>query len=317
MKKDQRKSPFGIHPRNPHHGSYDFVRLVKFYPPLQPFLRRKDSRQYTIDFADPAAVLALNTALLKTYYQVEDWSIPDGYLCPPIPGRADYIHHAADLLALSFQGAIPKGEKVTCLDLGTGASIIYPILGIRAYGWSFLASDIDQQALDSAREIQANNSFLKERLILKKQDSPKQLFRGILSEKEYVDLSICNPPFYESARQAQRSNQRKRRNLKQGQECHPRNFGGQDHELWYPGGEKAFVSQMIRESKDFALNCFWFTSLVSREDHLPKLYKELEKVNPVVVKHIDMGQGNKRSRMLAWTFLSNKQQKAWADYRWS
>jgi len=33
------------------------------------------------------------------------------------------------------------------LDIGTGASAIYPLLGARVYGWSFLGTDIDEYVL--------------------------------------------------------------------------------------------------------------------------------------------------------------------------
>jgi len=306
-----------LHPRNPHRGQYDFQALQATYPPLEKYVLLTPNGQRSIDFGDPAAVLALNTALLKLHYKLTTWSIPAGYLCPPIPGRADYIHHVADLLGSKNAGKIPRGPKITCLDIGTGASLIYPIIGIRAYGWAFWATDIDEQALASAQKIQAANAFLQERLKIKKQHNSPHFFQGVIAEEDYIDLVVCNPPFYESAAQANRASTRKQRNLKQKTDPKRRNFGGQAHELWYPGGERAFISQMIQESTTYAKNVCWFTSLVSREDHLPKLNKELEKVRPTEVRTIDMGQGNKRSRILAWTFLSDKQQKAWAKYRWA
>jgi 23S rRNA (adenine1618-N6)-methyltransferase len=306
-----------LHPRNPHQGLYDFEKLIKNHPPLQKFLEENDFGQLSIDFANPKAVLALNTALLVHFYDVEAWTIPAGYLCPPIPGRADYIHYAADLLASSNEGQIPIGPQVTCLDIGTGANLIYPIIGIRAYHWRFIGAEVDDLALASARNIQKKNDFLKAQLSLKKQPEPHSIFKHVLSKEEYIDLSICNPPFYESQEKATRATLRKQRNLKQKLNIDRRNFGGQQHELWYPGGERTFISRMIAQSQAFAKNCCWFTSLVAQENHLPKLYKELEKVKPVEVKTIDMGQGNKRSRILAWTYLTKKQQKAWANYRWS
>jgi 23S rRNA (adenine1618-N6)-methyltransferase len=309
--------PPNLHPRNPHQGRYDFSALQAIHSPLKPFVHRSAYDQWTIDFGDPAAVLALNTALLKQYYSVEDWSIPEGYLCPPIPGRADYIHHAADLLASTHGGKVPHGSRVTCLDIGTGASIVYPIIGIQTFGWSFGASDIDEQALACAKKIQKGNSFLKNQLKIIKQSNKEHFFQGIISGTNYIDLTICNPPFYGSAAEAQRATQRKQGNLRQKRNPNRRNFGGQAHELWYAGGERAFISQMIQESAAFAKNVCWFSSLVAQENHLPKLQKELEKLPVTDVRIINMGQGNKRSRILAWTFLTPKQQKAWAAYRWA
>lgn len=305
-----------LHSQNPHQGHYNFSTLQAIHPPLKSFVHPSAYDHWTIDFGDPAAVLALNTALLKQHYQVENWSIPEGYLCPPIPGRADYIHHLADLLAGTNKGKVPYGSKVTCLDIGTGANIVYPIVGVQTFGWSFWASDIDEQALAFAKKNQEENAFLKNKLKLLKQSNKGHFFRGIISEPDYIDLTICNPPFYESAEESRRANSRKQRNLKQQVNPKRRNFGGQAHELWYPGGERAFITQMIQESTAFAQNVYWFTTLVAREDHLPKLEKELKQTPVTEVRIIPMGRGNKRSRILAWTFLSPGQQKNWANYRW-
>lgn len=94
----------GLHPRNRHQNRYDFTALQQANPELTAFVRRSPAGEPTIDFADPLAVKALNRALLAHHYQVKNWDIPDGFLCPPVPGRADYIHHLADLLAQSNDG---------------------------------------------------------------------------------------------------------------------------------------------------------------------------------------------------------------------
>lgn len=101
-----------LHPRNPHQGRYDFPALTACLPELAAFVTITPRGEESIDFADPAAVKALNRALLAHFYGVRHWDIPPGYLCPPIPGRADYVHTAADLLALSAAGEIPRGPKV-------------------------------------------------------------------------------------------------------------------------------------------------------------------------------------------------------------
>jgi len=93
-------------------------------------------------------VRCLNQALLAQTYQIKHWMIPVGYLCPPIPGRADYIHYVADLLAGA--GKVPTGKQVGVLDIGTGANCIYPIIGSQSYGWKFLATDIDPVSVKTA-----------------------------------------------------------------------------------------------------------------------------------------------------------------------
>ncbi|MBI9098576.1 MAG: RlmF-related methyltransferase, partial [Spirochaetaceae bacterium] len=111
-----------LHERNIHRDRYDLDALIKVLPELQEYTIKNPSGEKTIDFSDPKAVLSLNKALLKKYYNVENWMIPKGYLCPPIPGRADYIHYAADLLGEMNNGDVPRGKRVNVLDVGTGAN---------------------------------------------------------------------------------------------------------------------------------------------------------------------------------------------------
>ena len=190
----QQQKP-GLHPRNRHRARYDFKALVRCAPELAGFVRLSPAREQTVDFADPDAVRALNRALLKHHYGVDHWGLPAGYLCPPIPGRADYLHHAADLLGSCNGGAVPRGPAVRLLDIGTGANCIYPILGQREYGWAFLGSELDPAALAVAERILRANPGLAEAVELRRQPDPRRIFAGVVREKERFALSLCNPPF--------------------------------------------------------------------------------------------------------------------------
>lgn len=304
-----------LHPRNRHRTRYDFQSLIACYPELEKFVFTNKYNSETIDFANPDAVKILNKALLKQFYNISNWDIPANYLCPPIPGRADYIHYIADLLASSNDGSIPKGKNIHCLDIGVGANCVYPIIGNFEYGWSFVGSDIDAVSLNSSKKIIDTNSNLKN-IELRKQNSAEHIFKGIIKPDELFDLTICNPPFHASLADAQAGTLRKVKNLSGGKTKNPvLNFGGQNAELWCKGGEKEFISKMIKESVAFAGNCFWFSSLVSKSEHLKSIYYELEKVNAVEVKTIEMKQGNKISRIVAWTFLNVPEQKEWKEKR--
>ncbi|RPA69080.1 23S rRNA (adenine(1618)-N(6))-methyltransferase RlmF [Cyclobacteriaceae bacterium YHN15] len=291
----------GLHPRNLHRERYDFELLTESLPELKAFVITNKFGDTSIDFFDPKAVISLNKALLKQYYNIDWWSIPENYLCPPIPGRADYIHYAADLIAAN-PGQIP--QQVKCLDIGVGANCIYPIIGHQVYEWTFVGSDIDLKAIAAAQKIVANNPSLKEHISLRHQSNPKNIFAGIILEGEFFDLSICNPPFHASSKEAWASSIRKLSNLK-GKKVKEvtLNFGGQSNELWCDGGELKFLTNMIFESRRFGRQCRWFTSLVSKEANLPELYKILDKVHVKSIKTIEMSQGNKISRILAWSFL--------------
>ena len=238
-------------------------------------------------------------------------------MCPPIPGRADYIHHIADLLGENNLDSIPVGEKITCLDIGVGASCIYPIIGVTEYGWNFIGSDIDAKSLATAEHIINSNPSLKNKIECRLQKNPTAIFHGILGEKEKIDVSICNPPFHSSIEEAQKGTRRKIKNLSGKKVKIPElNFGGIPHELIYDGGEQRFIQNMIWESRKFAENCYWFSTLVSKQSNLHGIYKLLQKVEANLIKTIPMGTGNKATRIVAWTFLSSEEQKAWRDKRW-
>ncbi len=304
MSKEKRIHPpikSNFHPKNKHRERYDFKQLTQTLPALKPFVIINNYGDETIDFFDPQAVIMLNKALLKHFYQIGYWEIPENYLCPPIPGRADYIHYVADLLS---ENSVSIDNNTKCLDIGVGANCIYPLIGLHEYGWTFVGSDIDLKAIASAQKIVDNNPKLGDSIVLRHQNNPNNIFAGIILEGEFFNLSICNPPFHASAKEALASNMRKVSNLKGDKAAKAKlNFGGQSNELWYAGGELKFLTNMIYESRRFGRQCRWFTSLVSKEANLPRIYKTLDAVNAKSVKTIDMSQGNKISRIVAWSFL--------------
>ena len=312
------KEKFRLHPRNKHRERYDFKKLINSCPELAQFCYLNIFNDESIDFFNPEAVKMLNKALLIHYYDIDNWNIPQNYLCPPIPGRADYIHHIADLLGSNNNGKIPTGNKIKCLDIGVGANCVYPIIGSKEYGWSFIGSDIDPISIESANKIIELNPFLKGKVELRLQNNPKDIYYGIIQKDELIDLSICNPPFHASFEEAQSGTLRKLNNLTNKKITKPiLNFGGQNSELWCEGGEERFVRDMIRQSKQFSAACFWFSSLISKQSNLKGVYEALKKAEAFEVKTIPMGQGNKRSRIIAWTFLNPEQQKKWMSTRWN
>jgi len=307
-----------LHPKNKHTGRYDLDQLCETFPSLKEYVKPNKYDVESIDFSNAEAVRALNKALLMHHYNIYSWEIPKDYLCPPIPGRADYIHHVAELLGKRNKYRIPMGTKVTCLDIGTGASCIYPIIGHQEYGWKFIGTDIDEKALNSAQGIFDDNEDLKDKIDLRLQTNPKKILKGILEKKDVVDLIICNPPFHSSEADANASTLRKLKNLNGKKENKVTlNFGGKNNELWCEGGERKFISSMINESKQFAKQCLWFTTLVSKKENLKGIYYMLHDAKVENIKTINMGQGNKVSRIVAWTFLNNEEQDAWIQKRWN
>ena len=305
-----------LHPRNPHRFRYDFEQLIIDSPALKSFVvvneNYPETSGKTIDFSNPDAVKALNKALLISNYKIQNLDIPANYLCPPIPGRADYIHYLADLLATSNNGIIPEGDTVVGLDIGIGANCIYPIVGNYTYGWSFVGTDIDEKAIQNCKRIIEQNPKLIDVISLQLQVEPRFIFKNIILTEDKFTFTICNPPFHNSLEEANKSALRKVNTLTKTKHIKPvLNFGGQNAELWCKGGEIGFITQMIYESAKYPMQCFWFTTLVSKKDNLKSIYKTLGKVGAVEIKTIDMSQGQKISRIVAWTFLSESQQKEW------
>ncbi len=295
----------GPHPRNRHQGRYNLPAMVGALPELRQYIvqRRGDS---TVDFSDQRAVLALNRALLAQWYSIRGWDLPAAALCPGVPGRADLIHHLADLLASDRGGSVPRGQSVRVLDIGVGASVIYPLIGHAEYGWSFVGIDVSTQALDSATRILAANPTAAAAIELRRQYDPQHIFEGVIAADERFDLSICNPPFHVSAKAVKQASVAKWRKLGKADRDGARgsNFGGIAAELHCSGGELGFIRRMIDESAQRPDRVRWYSSLVSQAAHLPPLRKALQDAAAVEVRQIDMGHGQKQSRVLAWTFTN-------------
>jgi 23S rRNA (adenine1618-N6)-methyltransferase len=300
-----------LHTRNLHRNPYDFDQLISCVPELKHYVFVNAYGTQTINFSLPKAVKLLNQALLLHFYNIKNWDIPEANLCPPIPGRADYIHYIADLIA-EQQPEIPTGTSVSGLDIGTGANLVYPLLAHRSYGWKMMGTDINQDSLENARRILDQNPDLLSVIPLKQQPDSNHIFKNIIESGDRFAFSMCNPPFHDSEESALKGNLRKTKNINKSKSKKPLlNFGGQQSELWCEGGELAFISKMIEESVQYSSQVLWFTCLVSKKDNLYKLNTLLKKVKALEIKTIDMAQGNKISRMLTWTFIPEKDRTGW------
>ncbi|MEE9365029.1 MAG: 23S rRNA (adenine(1618)-N(6))-methyltransferase RlmF [Cellulophaga sp.] len=282
-----------VHPKNKHNTSYNFIELVRCNPDLSPFVIENTFGITTVDFSNKDAIFHLNKAILKCDYGVTDWNIPNGYLCSPIPGRADYIHYIYDLIGATK-------ETVRGLDIGVGANCIYPILGTQIYNWDMVGADSNSIAVISAKSNAEATSALMSKIAIRYQANNANIFEGIIGVDEYFHFTMCNPPFHASEIAATKGTLRKLKNLNK--QCSSvLNFGGQANELWCNGGEALFIKRMIKQSITFKSQVGWFTSLVSKKENLPKIYKLLEKLK-ATYKTIEMTQGKKTSRFVAWKF---------------
>ena len=296
-----------MHRNNKHQGDYDFKSLESAHSVLSEFTFVNARQNTTIDFANPKAVKALNTALLKLDYGVSFWEFPDTNLCPGIPGRVDYIHLINDLFKIS-----KIDKEVSVLDIGTGANCIYPLLGSAEYNWHFIATDCNDTAIASAENIITENN-LKTEIQLRKQSDITHVFENIIAPNDRFDASMCNPPFYKSEEEALNATVNKLKGIGKDVDIATRNFSGEAYELWYKGGEKAFLHTYLYESSLYKSQCFWFTCLVSNKDNVKSMYKSLTKLGATSIRTLEMAQGNKKSRAVAWTFLTKDEQTDWVE----
>ncbi len=288
-----------LHPRNLHRENYDFDSLVRVNLALKDHLVTRSDGEVSIDYSKAKSVYELNKSLLLSHYRLLIWDIPESNLCPAVPGRADYIHYLADLLAHSNDGSVPTGKQVRLLDIGTGASLIYPIIAEKAYQWRTFASDIDSASVKIASHIAKANKLSTK---VYHQRNSQHIFKNIIDSQSFFTITCCNPPFYSSAQEAEKANLRKRKNLNLSTHS-ARNFSGQKAELFCAGGEKQFIETMIKESKDVADNVLWFTTLVSQKANLAPLQKQLKQIGACQSNVINMAQGQKTSHILAWSFI--------------
>ncbi|MDH7445547.1 23S rRNA (adenine(1618)-N(6))-methyltransferase RlmF [Aquimarina sp. 2201CG14-23] len=288
-----------MHPKNIHNSPYDFDALIKSNKKLESHICINPYGNKSIDFSVNEAVLQLNRAILIHHYNLLDWDIPKDYLCPPIPGRADYIHYIADLL---FENDIK--DEITGLDIGVGANCIYPLLGAQLYQWKMVGADINPMAISTAKNNVNLTPCLKDNIEIRHQTNNANIFDGIIQKGEYYHFSMCNPPFHSSEEEATKGTLRKLNNVSSTNSKATSltlNFGGQANELWCNGGEALFIKRMIKQSINYKNQVNWFTSLVSKKDNLPKIYKQLHKAK-AIHKTIEMSQGHKKSRFVAWKF---------------
>lgn len=302
-----------MHKFNPHKDGYDMDALVSALPELADHIITAPNGRKSINFSDPISVKLLNRSLLKYHYGIEYWDIPDGYLCPPIPGRMDYLLAVAD--QLNDRKNRFEDASVRALDVGTGANLIYPILGASHLKWQWVASDIEMQSIKHAKSLINENPNLKNTIFVRHQNQASRIFKDIIQEGEYFDVTMCNPPFHSSKKEAMKGSERKNKNLQrnknkrhsnvQGGSHQTLNFAGQSNELWCDGGERRFVSDMISESEHYRSQVGLFTCLISKKENVAPLLKQLKHLG-AQAKVVEMAQGSKISRCIVWSFSSIK-----------
>jgi len=285
-----------MHRKNPHFKKYDLNRLATFVPQLKELIIKNKKGEPSINFSDPKSVSLLNEALLKAHHGIEIWDSNTENLTPAVPGRCDHLLYMRDFLK---NQKIILHLKINVLDIGTGASCIYPIVGTSMLDWHFVASEAHEDSYKAACKVVKDNPERMAKVEIRRQADKSKIFTNIIKPDEKFMLTICNPPFFKSIEDSQKETYRKNKNLRISK-TNKKNFGGLSHEIWYPGGEFEFIKTMIDESVLFKTQVRWFSSLVAKEDNLKKLIRYINKKKKIKHHVVEFKHGNKTSRILAW-----------------
>ncbi|KAH9966325.1 hypothetical protein BGW80DRAFT_1230306 [Lactifluus volemus] len=287
-----------MHQRNAYKSPPDFESLSRIYPPLRPHIIRVSvNERPTIDFHDPTAQRRLTQALLFRDFNIQ-LEIPNDRLCPPVPNRLNYILWLQDII--SHTTSPESSTSIRGIDIGTGASAIYPLIACRlSPNWHFVATDIDSVSLLSAQSNIDSNG-LSERITLIRADPTGPIMIPLIQDAAAsFDFCMCNPPFYASKEQLTYSSATKA--LSPNAIC-----TGAEVEMITPGGEEAFVSRMVSESITLGERCRWYTSMLGKQSSVTALVTLLHDHSITNYALTELVQGQTRRWAIAWSFTDSR-----------
>ncbi|GBB93819.1 hypothetical protein RclHR1_22370002 [Rhizophagus clarus] len=287
-----------MHPRNRYKDkSPDFSVLAFKYPSFYPFVHYSKEGKPFIDYKNPEAVRELTYCLLREDFNLF-LDIPLDTLCPPVPSRLNYIHWIEDLVSSTESHEESGQHTVYGIDIGTGASCIYPLLGCTLNkNWVFLATDIDEKAVKYAKDNVQRNS-LDDRITVHYNKMGKKI---LLDENMIKDTTLkfsfcmCNPPFYENQEEYEKGVENKLTT--------PHSVcTGSSNEMFTPGGEFQFIKDILEESLFLRTKIRWYTSKIGRLETVNKMVCELKKVGIDNYVITEFCQGFTRRWGIGWSF---------------
>ncbi|XP_053279572.1 RNA N6-adenosine-methyltransferase mettl16 [Pleuronectes platessa] len=282
-----------MHPRNRYKDRPpDFSYLASKYPDFQQHVHTSLTGRPVVNFKEPEAVRALTCTLLKEDFGLTI-EIPLERLIPTVPLRLNYIHWVEDLI---------DGQKQPRrgIDIGTGASCIYPLLGATMNGWYFLATEVDDICFDYATKNVEQNK-MSDLIKVVKVPQKTLLMDALKEETEIIyDFCMCNPPFFANQLEAQGVNSRNSRRPPPSSV----NTGGVT-EIMAEGGELEFVKRIIHDSLQLKKRLRWYSCMLGKKCSLAPLKEELRKQGVPKVTHTEFCQGRTMRWALAWSFYDD------------
>lgn len=279
-----------MHPRNIYKTPPNFKELALQFPEFRKHIKLDISGKVTFDFKDPDSLRALCKTLLKKDFNL-DVEIPKTKLVPTIPLRLNYILWIEDLLEF-----LHRSQGIKGIDIGTGASCIYPLLAAKKNGWHMLATEADQDSFQYAQTNVKKNNL--QDLITVTHVTDDSLLTGHIQNEDY-DFCMCNPPFFASTQELHPFFKSRNPNRPR-----PKNaFVANVNEVVAKGGEVEFINKIIKESQVLKTRIKLYTTMVGQKSDLPALKKLLRDAGVHSFKEAEFCQGNTTRWGLAWTYI--------------
>jgi 23S rRNA A1618 N6-methylase RlmF len=287
-----------MHPRNPYSSPINIALLARQFPDLCDHVISRSSNGHVVyDWHAPGATYAVTRALLKRDFDLE-WQQPLQHLCPPVPGRMNYLLWVQDL---ALQDGAAAAADVCVADIGTGASAIFPLMGARRFGWSFVALDSNEDALSHARANVERNGL--QQLIAVQHVAGDSSIIDAINAHPNITHTMCNPPFFSASSSSawrQRAPAARAGGRGAMSAC-----AAVEPELFTQGGEVAFMRKIIEESaaSPCSRRVKWFTCMVGIKADLAALKSACYSAGATQLRCTTFYQGQTLRWGLAWTFL--------------
>ncbi|XP_011646547.1 U6 small nuclear RNA (adenine-(43)-N(6))-methyltransferase [Pogonomyrmex barbatus] len=277
-----------IHPRNKYKRPPDYKKLAILYPEFREIAIMDFSGKMRIDFKERKSLHVLTETLLKHDFDLHV-NIPPDNLNPAIPLRLNYILWIEDLMMHSKL----QMDKVTGIDIGTGAVCIYALLLAKIYKCQMIGTEVNKDSVKHAQECVRRNKL--QNLIEIITVNSNRIFKDTMQNDKVYDFSMCNPPFFESEDDGFD---------KVAKILPPRNAStGNDGELKTEGGEVAFVTRMIEESVEMQDRIKIYSTMIGKKADLASLRRLLRSRNITNITWTEFCQGYTTRWGLAWSFV--------------